>query len=817
MLEIKNVEKYFHKGRKNQIHVINHTSLSLENKGLVALLGPSGCGKTTLLNTIGGLDKIRSGSIYIDGQKISSRRMGKVDKIRNLNIGYIFQDYKLIENLSVYDNVAIVLKMLGIKDKEIIKQRVEYVLDKVGMLRYQKRPASMLSGGERQRVGIARAIVKSPDIILADEPTGNLDSKNTLEIMKIIKAISKERLVLLVTHEQDLAKFYASRIIEIEDGTLIKDYLNDLDGELDYRQENTFYLKDFNHHLEVNYENMDMQIYGDNEISLQLNIVLKNGNIYIQSKTPTKIEVVDENSSIEMLDEHYQKLEKKRAFQYQFDFHRLEKENENRRYASIFNLPRLITNGFRRVLDFPILKKFLLAGFFLAGMFIMYSVSSIAAAIQIKEEEFVDTNRNYLLVEQGKGTIENYEEFSHMEGVDYVLPGNSKVTFAISFHQYYQTQRGTAGLTGSIANLEQINEQDIIMGRMPANDYEIVVDRLVLDKALRNNDSYQMAGMMKVEDFLDKTVNIKYMEDFTIVGVVDKVSPSIYVKGNLMINIIANTSSHMDNDYYQTYQEDSLEMDSTMLLDYTLYQDKIRLTKGRMPTNDYEVIVPYTDEEAMPLNKEINVKVNEKKLIVVGYYDSLESYSYYLVSPKMIEYQTIKKNSNITLSTSNKNKIMKILQEKGFNVTNCYQFSRKNYLKEKEENMKATLFVSGIILVISLIEIFLMIRSSFLSRIKEIGILRAIGVKKSDIYKMFAGEIIAITTIAGVPGLILMAYMLFVLSQIKYLSSYIVINSFLVVLSILFTYLFNLIMGLIPVYHTIRKRPAEILARYDLD
>ena len=244
MIELRNVNKYFNKGRKNAIHVINNTSLTLENNGLVALLGNSGSGKTTLLNAIG-LDNGQSGSMYIEGQKLNSTLVYKTDKIRNLNIGYIFQDYKLIDNLSVYDNVALVLTMIGIKNKDEINKRVSYVLDKVGMLRYKKRPAGMLSGGERQRVGIARALVKDPNIILADEPTGNLDSKNSLEIMKIIKAISKERLVILVTHEQALAKFYASRIIEIKDGTITNDYLNEHADTLDYEIDNCFYLKDF--------------------------------------------------------------------------------------------------------------------------------------------------------------------------------------------------------------------------------------------------------------------------------------------------------------------------------------------------------------------------------------------------------------------------------------------------------------------------------------------------------------------------------------------------------------------------------------------
>ena len=198
MIKIEKVNKYFNRRRRNEIHIINNTSLELENKGLVAILGQSGSGKTTLLNAIGGLDKVSKGKIYINGKKITRRRTNTVDKIRNLNIGYIFQDYKLIENMSVFDNVAISLRMIGIKNKKEIEKRVNYVLEAVNMYRYRNRPAQMLSGGEKQRVAIARAIVKNPSIVIADEPTGNLDSKNSLEIMNIIKAISKEKLVILV-------------------------------------------------------------------------------------------------------------------------------------------------------------------------------------------------------------------------------------------------------------------------------------------------------------------------------------------------------------------------------------------------------------------------------------------------------------------------------------------------------------------------------------------------------------------------------------------------------------------------------------------
>jgi ABC-type antimicrobial peptide transport system permease subunit len=183
----------------------------------------------------------------------------------------------------------------------------------------------------------------------------------------------------------------------------------------------------------------------------------------------------------------------------------------------------------------------------------------------------------------------------------------------------------------------------------------------------------------------------------------------------------------------------------------------------------------------------------------------------------MIKYQLISSSTSITILAKDKEKVMNIFQEKKLNIQDSYEFSKNKYLKQRQESIKTTLIVSGIILIISLIEVFLMIRSSFLPRVKEIGIYRAIGVKITDIYKMFTGEIIAITTLAGIPGLILMAYILSILSGIKYLEDYIVVNPFLVMVAALFVYLFNLVIGLIPVHHTIKKRPAEILARYDLD
>ena len=405
MIRIENLNKYYNRHRNNQIHVIDNTSLELPDKGLVALLGPSGCGKTTLLNAIGGLDKVNSGKIYINDKKITTINTYRKDKMRNLQVGYIFQDYKLIDSKSVYDNVAMVLRMIGIKDKKEVKKRVEYILERLGIYRYRYRPCGMLSGGERQRVGIARALVKNPDIILADEPTGNLDSKNTIEIMNIIKSISKDKLVILVTHEVPLAKFYATRIIEVLDGKVVKDYQNKNSENLDYRIDNKFYLKDFKYQDSIKDSNVNINMYSDTKEKLNLIIVFKNGNIYIKNKDNDKIEVVDNTSNIEIVNDNYKQLDKSIYEKYSFDFDKIINNNFKLRYSSIFNIFTIFSNGFKKVFEYSFVKKLLLGGFFLASLFVTYSISNLLGISKVDDKDFIKTNKNYLILQSKKISV----------------------------------------------------------------------------------------------------------------------------------------------------------------------------------------------------------------------------------------------------------------------------------------------------------------------------------------------------------------------------------------------------------------------------
>lgn len=819
MIKIEKVNKYFNHRKKNQIHIINNTSLELGDKGLVAILGQSGSGKTTLLNVIGGLDKVNSGKIFINNQKITRRNMNKIDKIRNLNIGYIFQDYKLIENMSVFDNVAISLRMIGIKNKQEIEKRVNYVLNAVNMYRYKNRPAKMLSGGEKQRVAIARAIVKNPSIILADEPTGNLDSKNSIEIMNIIKAISKDKLVILVTHEVELAKFYATRVIEIKDGKIEKDYENNSEDSLEYRVENKIYLKDFKKIKNLKDDNLNIDIYSDEEKTIDVKLVVKNGNIYVQAQN-YKVDAIDQNSSIELINDHYKKIDKSIYEECNYNINEVSDKNYKVKYSSIYGMVKSIKQGFTRISNYTTLKKFLLIGFFASGMFITYSLCSIAGSTDIRESDYMKVDRNYLQVSGISISVDDFLKYEKLDQVDYIIPGDGIVSFNLKMDDYYQLSSYAFQVQGSMVDISKINEANIIKGRMPQNEYEILLDKQIVTNLLDNRfSSIKAMGIKTADELLGKAVTISGMDDFTIVGIVDKTSASIYVNKSQFVNILNNMNKNDETmQMFGVISTDEDKTSQTTVKDYNLYLDDIKLTKGRMPENDYEVIVNSANQGEMKLNKPIDVKINDKQLTVVGYYESKTNRQDYLVNNNTVKYSVILENEGMMIYPKNKELAKTELESNyGLNVIDRYNYDKDKYIKDKQDSIRSSVIFAGIILIISLIEIYLMIRSSFLSRIKEVGVLRAIGIKRKDIYRMFIGEIISITTITSLPGIALMTYILYQISKISYVSRMFVVNINTIGLSIILVYLFNILVGLLPVFRVVRKTPAQILARHDVE
>ena len=221
MLQLKNITKTYEVG-DTKVEALKGISLSFRENEFVSILGQSGCGKTTLLNIVGGLDRYTSGDLIINGKSTKEFNDRDWDTYRNHSIGFVFQTYNLIPHQTVLSNVELALTLSGVSKHERRKRALD-VLKKVGLEDQINKKPNQMSGGQMQRVAIARALVNDPDILLADEPTGALDSETSVQIMELLKEIAKDKLVVMVTHNPELADKYSTRIIKLLDGKITDD------------------------------------------------------------------------------------------------------------------------------------------------------------------------------------------------------------------------------------------------------------------------------------------------------------------------------------------------------------------------------------------------------------------------------------------------------------------------------------------------------------------------------------------------------------------------------------------------------------------
>ncbi len=234
MITLKNISKTYRSKKGKNTKALDNVSLTLGNKGMTFILGKSGSGKSTLLNLLGGLDQYDSGDMIILGKSSKDFTQADFDSYRNTYVGFVFQEFNILEDYDVYENIVLALQL---QQKKVIPEEVNALLDRLELTELKKRKMNELSGGQKQRVAIARALIKNPKIILADEPTGNLDSKTGKQVMELLKEISKEKLVVIVSHDEEYAEMYGDRIIEIKDGKIIKDTNNVIDEKVAHHYE----------------------------------------------------------------------------------------------------------------------------------------------------------------------------------------------------------------------------------------------------------------------------------------------------------------------------------------------------------------------------------------------------------------------------------------------------------------------------------------------------------------------------------------------------------------------------------------------------
>ena len=342
MIRIEHLNKFFNKGKQNEIHVINDISLDLPERGMVAIFGKSGCGKTTLLNVIGGLDRFSGGSLTVNGQSIRE----DTDALRNREMGYIFQNYNLCRDVSCYDNVANALRLCGMRDGWEMRERVRAALANVGMEGFENRTPDSLSGGQQQRIAIARAIVKNPRVILADEPTGNLDEANTVLVMDLLREIARDHLVLLVTHEEDLVDHYCETVIELSDGKVVNVRENETANGLRVKDKNDIWLGELEKHEETDDGRVAVTYYGAKPASpVRLRVVNNGGKLYLQIDT-TGVQVLDDTCEVRLREGVFEARNETVRDSERVNMKKLPPVTGSR-YGRLYTLPSALRSGWR--------------------------------------------------------------------------------------------------------------------------------------------------------------------------------------------------------------------------------------------------------------------------------------------------------------------------------------------------------------------------------------------------------------------------------------------------------------------------------------
>ncbi len=548
MIKIKSLDKFFNKGKSNEIHVINNITLDLPERGMVAIFGKSGCGKTTLLNVIGGLDSFGGGELTIEGQDIRE----DTDTIRNRYIGYIFQNYNLCGGESCFDNVADALRLCGVTDPAVIEERVMAALSNVDMEKYSKRTPDTLSGGQQQRIAIARAIVKSPRIILADEPTGNLDEANTVMIMDLLKAISREHLVILVTHEADLVDFYCDTVIELSDGKVVNIRNNEGADGFFVKDKNDIYLGELERR-EVKGEDTEIEYYGTapNE-PVKLRIINSGGTLYVQINTP-KVQVLDEFSEIRVREGTFER----KAVDAASGVREMSvmPAVEGTRFGKLFSLRSSIKSGYTS--NFKKNKKgkkLLLScmSLFAAVVVLMSAVFGTAIGDIIKVKDSYNHNVFYVYTPDGEvssellGAVGSSDSGIDYTGLMYGTPrGDKSVSFRMGSFETFSVGDYSQGFMTNAVYMDQTMSGDLplVEGKKDGlSETELIITTKVADSLIENSALGHISEYKDLIGLISSNITVDGKNPY-IAGIVRSEERVIYLTPMAMAKYVAGASS----------------------------------------------------------------------------------------------------------------------------------------------------------------------------------------------------------------------------------------------------------------------------------
>lgn len=806
MIKIDKLNKYYNRKKTNEIHVINDITLDLPEKGLVVLLGPSGSGKTTLLNVLGGLDKVNNGTIQF-GEEIIKRYNSRTwDQIRNKDVGYIFQNYNLLTNLTVYDNISLTLNMVGVVDKDEIDKRIDYILENIGMINFRKRRAFQLSGGQQQRVAIARALAKNPKVIIADEPTGNLDSKNTIEIMNIIKKISQTKLVILVTHEDDIADFYADRVIRLKDGQIVEDYKNSSSLDLELRHDQDIYLKDLVKLTDIKDDVAKVKVYSDDDIIPNFNIklIVKNKTLYldIDSDDYKKIKVLNDDSEIKILDRHFEKVKKEDFLELTFDLENIISEEKTVNKRSVITLKESIKLALTRLSHTRLVGIFIYLVFIGMAALMAVAIGMLSNVYYLDSAKFLTGAKETVIIDYNEHTYADLLAYEEDASINYLNLITSSNGLSITLPAVYQARDINNSLTSNPALSEYLDDNAIMLGRNVEDYDEVVIDYTVA-KTLIGQSSMQNLGITTLEDLLNLDIVISLSGitgDFEyvleIVGISDTDNPVYYVK------------------------EETMYMIETGVAVYEVFEDSITITEGIIP--DGVAFIMVFDDPLLPVPVGTELLEVDTLFTVSGLYESSEESIPTMMVPLSLLKETYfeanyKVNGTDIYFHSNDIKdTISYFKTLEIEANGLYDLEVKEYRINRLAVGIGTIIFTGVVLVAMSISYFFIIRSSLISRIYEVSVYRALGVTKLDIMKIFVTEIFIITTLTSLIGYSVTTYFLYQIQlAISDYFEFMYISFYSIVGGILLIYLVNIISGILPVTNLLSRTPAEILSKYD--
>lgn len=770
MLEIKHIKKSYKTGDFVQ-KALNDVSIQFRQNEFVAILGPSGSGKTTLLNVLGGLDHYDSGDLIINGKSTKNFKAADWDAYRNNSVGFIFQSYNLIGHISIQDNVEMALTLSNVKKKER-RKRAREALKSVGLLEHAHKRPNQLSGGQMQRVAIARSLVNNPDIILADEPTGALDSNTSKQIMDLIQKIASDKLVIMVTHNQDLAYQYATRVIEVKDGKVVSDS-NPLTKE--EQEEEQYKLKktkmSFVEALYLSFNNI-MTKKGRTLITafassigiigIALILSLSNGfdlqidkfERGILSAMPIMISKqsmdLDEESLVQLTGEEQEKYPDKQTV--------IPKDNA---LESLVHQNKINDDYIDYIENIP--------------SDLVYGVSYTKM-----------TALNVLTERDGKVSVADTQDISFS-----ALPKSlDENTPNAAMEAYY----------------------DILAGTLPQKKEDIV---LIVDASNRvNTEILQLLGFdtmdeIPFDEIIGKTIKVALNDDFYVkMGDYFVRNPDLQSVYDNSITLTVSGILRMKEDFPSYVASASLCYTDELLDEVTAANNESEIVKAQQ-ASDVNILtgMPFSDSTSNPSSSS-SAGMTMTKDTVLGYLGADQTpYMIYLF-PKDFE---------------SKDELLEYLDayndDKEDDDKVIYMDQAELISSMSSSIMSAVTIVliafSSISLIVSSIMIGIITYISVLERTKEIGILRALGARKKDISRVFNAETFIIGITSGLIGIGIALILTIPANQIIYnlteLENVAILNPLHALILILVSMTLTMIGGFIPARIAAKKDPVEAL------